>query len=360
MAQKIIGHLDMDAFFASVEERDKPWLRGLPIVVGADPNGGLGRGVVSTANYKARKYGIRSALPISKAWEYSEMARKRGESAVAFITPSSPHYRRESAMVMQIVRRFAPLIESVSIDEVYIDLTFCHSFRKAEHFARIMKQAIKREQKLTASIGIGENRMLAKIASDFSKPDGLGVILPSRTLSFLAPLSVRVIPGIGPKAESILKKSGVQTIQELRKLSWQTLSSLLGSHGFDIYQSARGIAHNKVEPKVAEALSIGENKTFMTDTRNLRFVMAQISKMTSRIVTKVMQENFSGFRTVVLTVRFSDFETKSRSLTSNDMVTKTSELEHRIIKLLLPFFERKENPHQKNIRMIGIRVEKLI
>jgi len=350
----------MDAFFASIEERDKPWLKGLPIVVGADPSGGAGRGVVSTANYKARAYGIRSALPIKKAWEYAEMAKKRGKRAVAFLTPSSGTYTTESASIMAIINRFVSIVEVVSIDEAYIDLSFCHSFEQAKALAAKLKQLIKRERKLTASIGIGQNRMLAKVASDHNKPDGLTVVLPSQTSTFLSPLPVRVIPGIGPKATAILGRNGGQTIGELRKLTWEFLTSILGSYGFDIYQKARGIDDDVVSKKIERPLSIGEHETFAKDTLDRRVIMHEVLVMSSRIIKKLMQQKFRGFRTVVLTIRFHDFETKSRSLTAKNILTKESELELRVIKLLLPFLESGENPHQKSIRMVGIRIEKLI
>jgi len=185
----IIGHLDLDAFFAAVEERDRPELRGQPLVVGADPEGGRGRGVVSTANYAARRYGIHSAMPISRAWKLSEAARRRGEPPVVFVPPRLSRYAEVSARVMAIVRRHVPLVEEAGIDEAYLDLSFAGNFAAAREICRTIKEQIKAEEHLTASIGVGPNKLIAKIASDFQKPDGLTVVTPEEAEAFLAGLS---------------------------------------------------------------------------------------------------------------------------------------------------------------------------
>jgi len=201
---RIIGHLDMDAFFAAIEERDHPELKGRPLVVGADPAGDLGRGVVSTANYPARAYGIHSAMPISTAWRLAEAARRRGRPATVFVPGSHRKYGQVSARIMAILHQFAPVVEGAGIDEAYFDLSFTGSYDRAADLARQIKAAILAQERLTASIGIGPNKMVAKIASDFQKPDGLTVVTAAEAEDFLAPLAVRKIPGIGPKTEQSL------------------------------------------------------------------------------------------------------------------------------------------------------------
>jgi nucleotidyltransferase/DNA polymerase involved in DNA repair len=201
---KIIAHLDMDAFFAAIEERDHPELAGVPLVVGAAPAAGKGRGVVSTANYAARKYGIHSAMPISQAWRRSEAAKSRGEPGVVFLTPNFPRYQEASRHIMELVRQYASLVEESSIDEAYLDLSFCTSFSQAAEICRRLKADIKAQVQLTASMGIGPNKLIAKIASDFQKPDGLTVVTEAAAEAFLEPLPVRQIPGIGPKTEQRL------------------------------------------------------------------------------------------------------------------------------------------------------------
>lgn len=354
----IIGHLDMDAFFAAVEEREKPWLKGFPVVVGADPDGGFGRGVVSTANYLARTYGIRSALPISKAWQYSEGARRKGNPGAIFITPRSGKYGKASKEVTDVVLEFVPTIQKTSVDEMYLDLTFTGSYKKAEALAKMLRSAIKKRTRLTGSIGIGPNKMIAKIASDFKKPDGLTVVSEERVVDFIAPLSVRVIPGIGPKMEEKLLRMHVKIVAELQAVSKKELVERFGSWGTLLFERGRGCASTKLtEPQVAK--SIGEHHTFSKDTHEMRQVLEHLSKMTGRIFEALKRDKFIGFRTVVLTVRFSDFETKQRSVTTKTSMQTTQELELKAMKLLLPFFEKKENPHNKAVRMVGLRVEKL-
>ena len=175
---RIIGHLDMDAFFAAIEERDHPELKGRPVVVGADPAGGKGRGVVATANYPARVYGIHSAMPISRAWQLAEAARRRGRPATAFVRGSHRKYGEVSGRIMAILHHFAPVVEEASIDEAYLDLSFAGSFEAAAEICRSIKAEILAKERLTASMGLGPNKMVAKIASDFQKPDGLTVVTP--------------------------------------------------------------------------------------------------------------------------------------------------------------------------------------
>jgi len=359
MKSRIIAHLDMDAFFASVEERDRPWLKGLPIVVGADPSGGEGRGVVSTANYAAREYGIKSALPIRVAWEYSERARKEGKPGVAFITPLFSKYSEASNIVMDILNEYSGTVMQTSVDEAYFDLTYCGSFKRAGECARVIKQKIRKKINLTSSIGLAPNRMVAKIASDFQKPDGLTIVTPQKVESFLGGLPVRAIPGVGPKTELTLKQNGVGTVQEVRALSWQDLDKLFGSLGFSLYQKVRGISDSTLQAEEVEAKSIGEHDTFMEDTDKLKVVLFKIASMSIHIIERMQKADFSEFRTIVLTVRFEDFETKTRSLTTKDFISHSDDLERRAVKLALPFFEHSENPQKKRIRMIGLRIEKL-
>lgn len=359
MTTHIIAHLDMDAFFAAVEERDNPWLKGLPLVVGADPLGGKGRGVVSTANYKAREYGIKSALPISRAWRYSEEARKKGQPAAAFLIPSFKKYEDASKQVFETVRKHSPIIQKTSVDEAYFDLSHTHSFKKATVVAQEIKRAIKRKTKLTCSIGISINKMVAKIASDFNKPNGLTVVLSMDIENFLAPLSVRMIPGVGPKTETVLIKKGIKTIADLKTLSWQELEKMLGSFGLDLYQKARGIGDAELSVE-REVKSIGKHETFLEDTSDFTFVLDRFSELAADIIHRMKKKNFSGFRTVVATIRFFDFETKTRSITSPEPMHSQKALESKAIKLALPFFEKRENPERKPIRMIVLRIEKLV
>ena len=190
---RIVAHVDMDAFYAAVEERLNPVLRDLPVVVGADPREGKGRGVVMTANYRARKFGIGSALPISRAWRFAETARRRGEPATVFIRPNMPVYREVSGRVMAILQHHGDAFEEASIDEAYLDLSSLENFAAAREKVTRIKQEIRDREGLGCSVGVGPNKLIAKIASGQQKPDGLTVVTPDQVAEFLNPLSIRVI-----------------------------------------------------------------------------------------------------------------------------------------------------------------------
>jgi len=355
---RIIAHLDMDAFFAAIEERDTPAFRGVPLVVGADPRGGEGRGVASTSNYLARAYGIHSATPISTAWRLSEAARHAGKPPVTFVSVDMQKYARVSDEVMGIVRRFIPVVEQASIDEAYGDLSFTESYEAAEELCRRLKEAIRSEKQLTASVGIGPNKLIAKIASGMYKPDGLTVVREAAAESFLAPLSIRVIPGIGPKTEVLLMKKGIRLVKDLKPLSVLQLEELLGKRGVDLYDKVRGLDASPIE-EFSEPKSIGEQETFESDTLESQVLLNQLAVLSKDVIARLHREGFQSFRTVVLTVRFADFETKSRTHTVAMPAGDVAMLHREALKLLLPFLDRRENPHRKLIRLLGLRVEKL-
>lgn len=355
---RIIAHLDMDAFFAAVEERDRPRLKGRPIVVGSDPEGGKGRGVVSTTNYKAREYGIHSAMPISKAWELSQKAKREGESEAVFIGGSFRRYAEVSERVFQIISRCVPVFEQSSVDEGYLDLSFTKSYEKAKSLAQKIQKEIKTKEKLTCSIGIGPNKLIAKIASDFKKPAGLTVITKKEYENFLEPLPIRKIPGIGPKTESLLNQRNIKTVKDLKNLSKDEMKSLLGKWGIDLYEKARGRDNASLgSHKVAK--SIGEQETFSKDSLDLNFLTERLKIIASSVFKIFQKSGFKTFKAVVVTVRFSNFETKNRSRTSAEPASSLQVLEFEALKLLHPFFDKRENPKKQKIRLLGIRIEKL-
>ncbi len=355
---RIVAHLDMDAFFAAIEERDTPALRGLPLVVGADPRGGRGRGVVSTSNYLAREYGIHSATPISTAWRLSEAARRKGKPPVTFVSVDMKKYAAESDRVMAIVRRFVPLVEQASIDEAYGDLSFTGSYEAAEDVCRRMKEAICIEEQLTASVGIGPNKLIAKIASGMHKPDGLTVVREEEAEAFLAPLSVRAIPGIGPKTEAELARHGIRLVKDLKRFTPEQMQASFGKRGLDLYQKVRGRDDSPVEA-FYEPKSVGEQETFERDTLDAQFLVGRMTSMCQNVIERLRREGFREFRTMVLTVRFADFDTKSRSHTLSKPATEGAILEREALKLLMPFLDRRENPRRKLIRLLGVRVDKI-
>src|SRR6185437_10596553 len=348
----------MDAFFAAIEERDTPAVRGVPLVVGADPLGGKGRGVAFTSNYLARAYGIHSATPISTAWRLSEVARRAGKPPVTFVSVDMQKYARVSGEVMRIVRRFIPHVEQASIDEVYGDVSWTGSYEEAERVGRRLKAEIHSEERLTASIGIGPNKLIAKIASGWRKPDGLTVVREEEAEAFLAPLSIRVIPGIGPKTEGLLKAKSIKIVTDLRALTLHQLEALLGKRGVDLYEKVRARDDSPVE-EYSELKSIGEQETFESDTLDSHMLLNQLDGLVRGVLDRLHREGFHSFRTVVLTVRFADFVTKSRAHTLAMATDESAILRREAMKLMLPFLDRRENPHRKLIRLLGLRVEKL-
>jgi DNA polymerase IV (DinB-like DNA polymerase) len=355
---RIIGHLDMDAFFAAIEERDHPELKGRPLVVGADPAGGQGRGVVSTANYPARVYGIHSAMPISKAWQLAEAARRRGQPATVFVRGSHRKYGEVSGRIMAILHHYAPVVEEASIDEAYFDLSFTGSYDRAASLARQIKAAILGQERLTASIGIGPNKMVAKIASDFQKPDGLTLVTPEEAEAFLAPMAVRKIPGIGPKTEQTLARLGVRTVKDLKRFTPEELQEKFGKWGPSLYERIRG-RHDSPLVTEWEPKSVGEQETFVQDSRDLEFIFSRLWELSREVHRRFTAGGFQTYRTVVVTVRFADFETSTRSYTLPQPAGSPRTLTFHAMKLLMPFLDRRENPRQKLIRLIGVRVEKL-
>jgi len=355
---RIVGHLDMDAFFAAIEERDNPEWAGKPIVVGADPVEGKGRGVVSTANYKARVYGIRSALPISQAWQYSENAKKKGREPAVFLPPDMKKYSAVSQRVMAVMRRHAQIVEQASIDEAYLDLSFAGSYEAAAEVCRGVKTEIKESERLTASMGVGPNKLIAKIASDQQKPDGLTIITEAEAERFLEPLSIRKIPGIGPKTEARFARLGVKLVQDLKRFSLEELEDLLGKWGYDLYRKVRAMDDSPVEEEY-EAKSIGEQDTFLHDTLDVTFIFDRLKVLCQSVFASFQRSGAESFRTVVVTVRFADFDTKTRSHTHTEPIDKLNRFEFEAMKLLMPFVDGRSNPGRKLIRLIGVRVEKL-
>jgi DNA polymerase IV (archaeal DinB-like DNA polymerase) len=356
--RRIIAHLDMDAFFAAIEERDTPAFRGVPLVVGADPLGGKGRGVAATSNYPARAYGIHSATPISIAWRLSEAARRAGKPPVTFVSVDMQKYARVSEKVMRIVRRFIPSVEQASIDEVYGDVSWTGSYEEAERVCHRLKTEIHSEEQLTASIGLGPNKLIAKIASGWRKPDGLTIVRAEGAEAFLAPLSIRVIPGIGPKTEDMLNAKSIQIVTDLRALPLHQLEAMLGKRGVDLYEKVRGRDDSPVE-EYSEPKSIGEQETFEFDTLDSHMLLSQLDGLVRGVMDRLHREEFHSFRTVVLTIRFADFVTKSRAHTLAKATGEPAILRREAMKLMLPFLDRRENPQRKLIRLLGLRVEKL-
>jgi DNA polymerase IV (DinB-like DNA polymerase) len=346
MSGRIVLHLDMDAFFAAIEELLHPELAGEPIVVGADPKGGRGRGVVSTANYPARRYGIHSAQPISEAYRLCPHAH--------FLPVRHGFYGKVSERIMRLVRDAGNYpFEQVSIDEAYVEVSKLASLSKAEKLARELKEKIFEQEKLTCTIGIGPNRLIAKIASGRQKPDGLTIVAPSDTQKFLDPLPVRELIGVGPKTEERLNALGIKTIADLRKFPKTALADGFGKFGATLFEQARGRDDRPVEEK-HEVKSIGQQTTFAEDTNNRGLLLKTLATLASDVHGQLQAGTFL-YRTVTVIIRFANFETHTSSHTLRKHTESIATLKAQSLKLALPFLQSR-----RKMRLVGVRVSHLL
>lgn len=344
---RIIIHIDLDAFYASVEQREHSEWQGKPVVVGADPKQGKGRGVVMTCSYDARKFGIRSAMPISKAYRLCPQA--------IFTPPNFPLYTAASDAVMNILRSFSDKFEQVSIDEAFIDESgkFGNSHRdELESFAAAIKKEIREKEQLSCSIGIASNKLVAKIASDFKKPDGLTIVANGNEKQFLSPLPVRKLIGVGEKTEAVLTGMGINTIGELAALPQDFLQKEFGKYGIYLHEAANGVDSSEVKENY-EIKSINRNYTFEEDTKDEQLIFAAIDEMLEDAHNALTANNFCC-KTVGIRVRFEDFETHTKEKTLNEATTDINAMKATIKKLLRSFFSDK-----RKVRQVGIRLAHL-
>ncbi len=331
----------MDAFFAAVEQKRRPELSGKPVVIGGsgDPTK---RGVVATASYEARKFGIHSAMPLKTAYSLCPRA--------VFLPVDYEAYSRESQNVKGILRRFSAVIEDMGIDEAFLDISAIDNL--SEEISQGIKKDIKDETGLTCSIGIAPNKLLAKIASDMDKPNGLTVILAEDVLRILKPLPARKLWGVGPKTEKYLKDMGIETVGELASLHIDTLVDSFGSsYGNYLYHASRGIDDSPLitdwEPK-----SISRETTFQNDIANWQSIAKTLADLTREVVTD-MKDSGVKARTVTIKVRFSDFETVTRATT----IPHASDKDEEIRKAAFACLKRVEL--KRRVRLIGMRASHL-
>jgi len=331
-----IVHVDMDAFYASVEQRDNPELRGRPVVVAWRGN----RSVVCAASYEARRYGIRSAMPAVRAERLCPEA--------IFIPPDFVRYKAASSAVREIFQRHTDLIEPLSLDEAYLDVTENKlQLPTATRVAKIIREQIRDELNLTASAGVAPNKFLAKIASDWKKPNGLFVIQPHEVQSFLLPLPVGRIPGVGHVTENRMKAVGISTVGDLFAMELSTLEDHFGSYGLRLYQLARGIDHNPVVPNRVSK-SISAEDTFSEDIP-LADTGPQIRSLAEK-VWKASRENSRAAKTVVLKLKTKEFRSFTRSHTLPAPPSSSEEL----TSIALALRERVEMGPAQLFRLVGV------
>ena len=336
----MILHIDMDAFYASVEQLDNPDLKGQCIIVGGTSK----RGVVSAASYEARKYGIHSAMPIFKA-------KQRCPEGV-FIRPRMARYKEVSASIMSILNKFTPLVEQVSIDEAFMDITGCERlFGSVRQVGIRIKQEIKDTVHLTCSVGIAPTRFLAKIASDLQKPDGLTLILPDEVQGFIRTLSIRKVPGVGKKTHRQLEKLHIQSLGDVKNYPPKMLIDRLGKYGRRLLELADGIDPTPVEP-YSRHKSVSTERTMSEDTKD-RAVLHHHLLRHSEEVARQLRKLDMGAKTITLKIKHADFKQFTRSTTLT-LPTRSSETIYREALRLLENYRL-----TKKVRLIGVGASSL-
>lgn len=342
---RVVFHVDMDAFYAAVETRDDPCLRQVPVVIGADPQGGRGRGVVSTANYLARRFGIHSAMPISKAYEACPHA--------TYLRPDFHKYKAASHEVMAVLQEYADVLEVVGMDEAYLDMTDGCSgdFLRARDLARSLQAAVKRRTGLSCSIGIATTKAVAKIASDRRKPHGITVVAPDDVARFLDPLPVILVNGCGPKTAHALREWGYETIGDLARAPRTFLVERFGKHGAWLWRIANGDDPRPVVADRGPAKSSGNERTFLEDVQDPE----RVRRTAVKLLNRLLDEQGHAFSTITVKLRYSDFQTLTRSHTVQvpfepDNADTWQHVQGYVVRLLQPLLDGRA------VRLVGVRL----
>ena len=341
LSRKII-HIDMDAFFASVEIRDNPKLKGKPVIIGNDPRKTGGRGVVSTCSYEARSFGIHSAMSSKEAYERCPQA--------VFIPGNYEKYTAVSQQIRAIFKRYTDKIEPMSIDEAYLDVTENKlGIKSAVKIARLIQQDIWQELHLTASAGVSYNKFLAKIASDYQKPCGLTVIMPDDAVSFLQQMDIAKFHGVGKKTVEILHQMGVFTGADLLEISEITLIDRFGRFGFDLYRKARGIDNSPVKSNRIRK-SIGKEKTYSKILNLDEDIKKELTVLSEKVALSLQRHEKKG-KIVILKIRYSDFSTLTKRKTLEQPTQDSEQVAQNIIQLYETLSDK-----NKGVRLLGVTV----
>jgi len=346
MASRIIMHVDMDHFFSAVEEREHPEYKGKPVIVGADPKEGKGRGVVSTCNYEARKFRIKSGMPISKAWKLCPQA--------IYLPVNYKLYGQVSSNIMAILRRYADKFEQMGFDEAFLDVSSKGSYEEAKKLATEIKIEIYEKEGLTCSIGVGPNKLVAKIASEFQKPDGLTIVAEEDVKRFLWPLPIDKLWGVGRKTERKLHERKIKTIGDLANYGPSLLIEKFGGVlGTQFHLIAHGIDRSEVVEEW-KAKSMSREFTFEEDTSDPNLIYKTLDKLCEQIHGDVKNSRFH-FKTVSIKIRYSNFETHTHSKTLPFFTDRLKDIQKTCHELIEQFLQ----PNRK-IRLVGAKVSKLV
>jgi DNA polymerase-4 len=342
-AQRFILHVDMDAFYASVEVREQPGLAGRPVIVGGSPRG---RGVVSAANYEARRFGVHSAMPTARAMRLCPEA--------VWLPVRMELYATVSRQIREIFNRYTPLVEPLSLDEAFLDVTAStRLFGTAVEIANAIKKAIRHELSLVASVGIAPNKFIAKIASDLDKPDGFVEVKPKEAQAFLDPLPVSRVWGVGKATGKELDRLGIKRIEQLRQQSEVVLADRFGKFGSHLWRLANGMDERPVVSD-SEAKSISNETTFDSDINNRDTLRAWLLELTEQVCWRLRQHELYG-RTVQIKLRFADFSTITRSHTLVEATHQTKQVWQAVLKL----FEHAMQTESRSLRLVGVGVSSL-
>jgi DNA polymerase-4 len=342
---RCIFHIDLDAFFVSVEQVFNPALRGKPVVVGGDPNG---RGVVACASYEARAYGLKSGMPLARAHRLCPHA--------IFLGGSFHRYSDASERFMAILSEFTPDIEPLGLEEAYLDLSGFESlYGPVRETALRIKQRIKSELGITASVGIASSKVVAKVASGLSKPDGLIEVAPGQERLFLAPLPIAKLPGVGAKGETVLKRMGIKTIGELSRLPLSFMKQTFGVWGEVLHRYANGMDNSKVEAALGPPKSISRSTTFARDTLDRGFLKAMLHYLSERVGAELRAQGKQSM-CITLKLRYTDFETITRSHT----LKQAADTDWTIFGVGCMLLDKALEHRAVLVRLIGIGVSNLV
>ncbi len=343
---RLIIHCDLDCFYAAVEIRDNPQYRGKPVIIGADPKKGKGRGVVSTCSYEAREFGLCSGMPISQAYQRCPHG--------IYLRPTGEKYRKVSKQVMQILKKYSDNFQQAGTDEAYLDLTeICSDFEAVKEIAEIIQDNIYKNLGVTISIGCAPTKSLAKIASDFNKPNGITVFTPNNFKEKLKDLDITKIPGIGKKSKTYLNKKGIKKIGDILKIPLFNFINLFGKNGEWIWKVVNGLDNRKVKEFHEGRKSISAERTFFADTDDFQEVLSKLEDINNKIHKSVTKKNIT-YKTITLKIRFEGYLTYNRSITLLYHIQDKNIVMDEILKLYGEFSDI-----NKKIRLVGIKLSNL-
>ncbi|MFX0071729.1 MAG: DNA polymerase IV [Candidatus Hermodarchaeota archaeon] len=344
--ERYILHCDLDSFFASVEIRDNPAYKGKPVIIGADPKGGKGRGVISTCSYEARKYGLHSAMPISQAY-------KRCPHGI-YLRPNSEKYYKASKEVMNILEKYSSHFQQVGLDEAYLDLTdVCSDLNEVKKFMETIQKEIYNEVGITISIGCAHTKSIAKIASDYNKPNGLCIVSYKNFKDFLKDMDITCIPGIGKKSKLHYYKNHIKKIGDLINTPLDKMIKIFGKHGKWVWEIANGLDMREVKEFSEDRKSISKERTFFENTNNFKQILAKLEEINNRIHEKIHKENIF-YRTISLKIRLEGFLTYTRAKTLTFPIQNKEMVLNLVITFLNEFLIT-----GKKVRLVGIKLSNL-